>query len=104
MTPEERMARGLAADKALDQFLSPAFDFVLAEYTRKLTEIAAEQPWETDKIRKLAAGIKIAGTVREQIVALVRDGDAAHSERKRADQLANLSDTKRRWAAMAGGR
>lgn len=103
MTQEERIMRGQQAERAMEQFLAPAFDYVIAEYMRKLTDIASEQPWETDKIRKLAAATKIARTVQASIAAFVHDGEAAMSEKRAADRVANMTDEQGRWAKMAGG-
>lgn len=102
-TPEERIARGQQAERAMEQFLSPAFDYVVADYVRRLTEIASEQPWETDKIRKLAAATKIARTVQASIAAFVHDGEAALKEKRAADRMENMTDEQGRWAKMAGG-
>lgn len=96
MSEADRITRGQAAERALEQFLGPAFDVAIADYTRKVIELASSQPWETDKIRKLSSAIMIGKAVREQIEQLVRDGDAALADKKRADKIANLSDTRKR--------
>lgn len=96
MTPEERYSEAQAAQAALDRFLGPAFAVVEAEYTEKLTQLAAETPWETDRIRKLAAAIKIARAVRGQVEAIISDGKAAAADMQRAKQLSELSDHKRK--------
>lgn len=103
MTTEDRIARGARAEQAMDEFLGPAFAYVVAQYLEKLETLASEQPWETDKIRKLAAATKIAKTVQAQIVAYVMDGDAAYKEKHASDKIANMNDSKRKWALMAGG-
>lgn len=103
MTPEERIARSIRAKGAVNEFLSPAFQLVIADYMGKLTEMAAREPWEADKIRKLAAAVQIAREVEKQIMAVVNDGDVAKAEKARADNISELPERKRRWAMMAGG-
>lgn len=105
VTPDERITRGKQAEVALDQFLAPAFDHVIAAYHARLIDIAAEAVTEDDKRRivKLATAIKIARNVQEQIVAIVRDGDAALLDKRKADHIAAMPEEKRRWALMGGG-
>lgn len=102
MTPEEQIARARQAEAALDQFLAPAIDVLMASYSVRLQEIAVAEPWATDKIRKLATALKIAREVQGQIVGVVKSGDVARDQKRRADEIAGMSDERRRWA-LAGG-
>ncbi|MCW2405044.1 hypothetical protein M2336_001673 [Sphingobium sp. B1D7B] len=86
---------------ALDKFLSPAFEFVVGEYSKRLQEVAANEI-DPDKIRKLAVAIKIAREVEAQIVGIVRAGNVAKAEKGRADKIASMPEARRRWA-LAGG-
>lgn len=95
-TPAERIDRGQRATSALREFLDPAFDVVIADYMARLTQIAAEAPWDTAKIVKLAAAAKIAEQVRVQIKSLVADGEVAHADAQRARQIEGLSTERRR--------
>lgn len=104
MTPEETLARARQAEAALDQFLVPAFEVLTEAYSKRLTEIATSEPWETDKIRKLAAALKIAKEVRGQIEGLVHAGEVAKDQKRKADEIAAMPEERRRWALMAGGR
>lgn len=95
-----RMARAEQADHALKQFLGPAFDVVRAEYLEKLAEVAAK-PLTADLragMEKLALAVKVVDVVRAQIVGLVRDGDLAQAEAKRAADFDKLSAEKKHWA------
>lgn len=98
MKPEDQIAadRGHRAKSALDDFLSPAFDVVIADYTRRVMQIAAETPWETVKIAKLSAAVKIAEAVRAQIVDVVAHGEAASAEIKRARAIEALPTERRK--------
>lgn len=102
MTNEEQIARARQAEQALEQFLTPAFAVLQQAYSDRLQEIAVAAPWETDKIRKLAAALKITKEVEAQIVGIVKNGDVAKDQKKRADNIANMSDERKRWA-LAGG-
>jgi hypothetical protein len=104
MTNEEQIARAKQAQQALDQFLTPAFAVLQAAYAERLQEIAVAAPWETDKIRKLAAGLKIAKEVEAQIIAVVKNGEFAEAQKKRADRIAGLSDTKKSILRQLGER
>lgn len=95
-TPSERIDRGQRAGAALKEFLDPAFDVVIADYMARLTQIAAETPWDTAKIVKLAAAAKIAEQVRVQIKGLVADGDMALDDKRRAHKIEGLSTERRK--------
>lgn len=58
----ERMDRANAAAGALGQ-LDEAFDEVIATYMKRMTAIAASEPWEARKITNLAMAAKIAEEV-----------------------------------------
>lgn len=92
----EREDRGRRAEAALREFLAPAIEVAVADYIARMTEIAAETPWETGRIAKLAAGVKIARAVQAQIAALVADGEVAAAERKRARQIESIGTERRR--------
>ena len=92
----EREDRGRRAEAALREFLAPAIEVAVGDYIARMTEIAAETPWETARIAKLAAGVKIARAVQAQIAALVADGEVAAAERKRARQIEAIGTERRR--------
>jgi len=98
MTPEDHLAadRGNRARAALDEFLNPAFEVVIADYMRRLTQIAAETPWETAKIAKLASAAKIAEAAKAQIADVIARGDAAVAEIKRARAIEALPTERRK--------
>ncbi len=92
----EREDRGRRAEAALRDFLAPAIEAAVGDYIARMTEIAAETPWETARIAKLATAVKIARTVRAQIAALVADGEIAAAERKRVRQIETMGTERRR--------
>jgi hypothetical protein len=93
----ERIDRGQRATSALREFLDPAFDVVITDYMSRLTQIAAETPWDTGKIIKLASAAKIAEQVRVQIKSLVADGEVALDGVQRARQIEGMSTERRKW-------
>jgi hypothetical protein len=95
MTPADRATRGDRARAALREFVDEAFTVAMADYQARLIEIAAEKPWETEKIAKLATAFKIARTVKAQIEALVADGDMAQKDMSRAAQIERIRADKR---------
>jgi uncharacterized membrane protein (UPF0127 family) len=96
----ERIDRGQRAEAALKEFLDPAFDVIIADYTRRVMSIAAETPWETAKITKLSAAVKIAETARQQIRELVADGFVAGESLKQMRQMERLTTEQRKWLAV----
>jgi hypothetical protein len=61
VSPEDLRARGFRAKAALDEFLGPAMAPIKAEYLAALTELAANEPWSTAKITKLAVAQRRPG-------------------------------------------
>jgi hypothetical protein len=96
-----RAAEANRAQAALDEFLTPAFDVVIASYLQRMTEIAGKEPWEAKKITSLASAVKIAEAVRGQIRAIVSDGDVARVDMKRAQQIEDMPTEKRRLFGYA---
>lgn len=96
LNDRERMERAHNAQRALDEFLEPAFDIVAAEYLGRLEQLASTQPWEAAKITALANATRIASEVRSQIVALVLDGQDARRGMLRAEKIEKLTPAKRR--------
>ena len=96
MTEAQRIDRGRRAKMALDEFLDPAFEAVIAAYTARIEEIASTQPWEAAKITALANAVRIARSVKAQIEAHVHEGERAKSDRERTQEIEKLSPAKRR--------
>ena len=96
MTEAQRIDRGRRAKLALDEFLNPAIDALIAAYTARLEEIASTQPWEAGKITALANAQRITRQVRTQIENIVHEGERAKSDREHALEIEKLSPAKRR--------
>lgn len=93
----ERVRLAEAANRALEQFLGPAFDIVEADYAEKLIKVAAStDPRAPDVIARLANGLKSAREARAQIDALVADGKWARNDMIRAEKIAGMSAPARR--------
>lgn len=96
MTEAERIRRGQNAQRALDEFLDPAFRAVHEAYSARLKEIASTTPWEAGKITALANATRIIEETRAQIFALVADGKEAEGQTIRAEKIEKLSPARRR--------
>lgn len=97
----ERAQRGQNAQRALDEFLNPAFNAVVSLYSERLEAIAAKEPWEAGKITALANAVRIAKEVHGQIATLVFDGQAASNGLIRAEKIERLTPAKRRFLNIA---
>ena len=92
--------RGHRAKRALEEFLDPAFEAIIQAYTARIEEIAASQPWEAQKITSLANAARIARSVKDQIEAIVYEGERSKTERDRTKEIEQLSPAKRRFLDM----
>lgn len=99
MTPDP-IVIGQQAERAMEQFLAPAFDAVAAAYTSRLSEIAASEPWASDKIVKLALANRVLREVRNQIEAVIAAGDVAKADRAHADKIAAIPIERRKLMGM----
>lgn len=97
MSDEEKVARGMRAKLAMDEFLAPALNAVGAEYLTALTQMAASEPWETAKITKLAIAQRVIKSVEQHIIMAVMDGVQADSNLARAKQIAAIPEAKRKF-------
>jgi hypothetical protein len=91
-----RMADAEQAKQAMERWLSPAFDAVLADYLGRLDQLASTTPWDDKRITKVAMGVAIAKQVRRQIEAVIADGKVARNEHALASQLEAIPSEKRR--------
>jgi hypothetical protein len=98
LSDEEKVARAVRARFAMDEFLAPALKALEAEYLTALTTLAANEPWETSKITKLAVAQRVIKSVEQQIIMAVLEGEIAGQELGRAKKIAALPEAKRRWA------
>ena len=88
------------AQKVLDEFLTPAFEAVNDTYVARLAQIAASEPWDTDKIAKLAIAVRVAQEVRAQIEAVVTAGKLAAAEHLRAEKIERIPLAKRKYMGV----
>lgn len=102
LTESQRVQRGEQARRALEDYLDPAFDAVVAAYTDRIEALAASEPWAADKIVAVAQATRIAKEVHGQIAALVHDGEHARASMVRVEKIEQLSPARRRLAAIGG--
>jgi hypothetical protein len=98
--PAAQIADGEQAKVALERWLDPAFNHVISVYRERLEQIAAAEPWATDKIAKVAVAVKIAEEARNQISLVVKQGEIALANERQRRKIEELPTHKRRWAGM----
>lgn len=99
MTPDS-IVLGQQAERAMEQFLAPAFDAVAEAYTVRLSDIASTEPWASDKIVKLALANRVLREVRNQIEAVIAAGDVAKADRAHAEKIAAIPIERRKLMGM----
>jgi len=97
MTPDA-IVLGQQAERAMEQFLAPAFEECAQAYTQRLSEVAAAEPWATDKIVKLALANRVLKEVRAQIEHLIANGRLEQDAKRTADKIAAIPTERRRIA------
>lgn len=97
LSDEEKVARGMRAKMALDEFLAPALNDIGTEYLTALTQMAANEPWETAKITKLAVAQRVIKMVEQHIISTVMDGVQADANLSRAKKIAAIPEAKRKF-------
>ena len=95
LTDTQRVERARQARQALE-FLTPAFEAVVAAYTERLEALASQEPWAHGKITALANAARIAREVHGQIAALVYDGEDARASLVRVEKIERLTPARRR--------
>jgi hypothetical protein len=93
---EDRRARGFRAKAALDEFFVPACEGLRGEYLSALTKLAANEPWETAKITKLAVAQRVIDAVEQQLRAAILDGELAAKDLSRAQKIERIPEAKRK--------
>ena len=101
LSEAQRVERGEHARRALEQFLDPAFDAVIAAYSDRIEDMASKEPWSSAKITVLANAIRIAKEARAQIAALVYEGENARASMVKVERMEKLTPAKRRFLNIA---
>lgn len=65
-------------------------------------EAASVEPWETDKLKKVAHGLRVLRMLDDQIKAVTNDGKALEAAAQFAAQASQVPERKRRWADFGG--
>lgn len=96
MTLEQTIDRAYRAERAIEEFIAPAFDALHGEYTERMKQIASSTPWEANKITALANATRILEAVRNEVVLAIKEGEKAQAAKRRAEHIERLSPSKRR--------
>lgn len=62
-----------------------------------IARMSVVEPWETDKLSKLAMANKIVGELDGCIRKIVADGEIAHNAIEHTKEIEKLPYAKRRW-------
>jgi hypothetical protein len=106
VTEAERIARATRAQGALDEFLTPMFDELRAEYTDRLAEIARTElnrERRADGVAMLSVALRVVDTVAAGMAEIVRDGELAKQSKARAETISQMSDAKQRLLKIGTG-
>lgn len=101
MTDDEQATRGMRAAMAWDEFVQPAIEAIAREYMAAMTAVAAHEPWQSDKIVKLAVATRVIDKVQEQLRSAIMAGDSARAKIGRAHEIEQLPARKRKWIDFA---
>lgn len=104
MTEAERIARSHRARAALDEFLSPMFDEIEAEYTSRIVEAAnstLRRDERADKITALSNALKIARALKAGMMEILNDGELARREKLKAEKIEKMTAPQRRLLGIA---
>lgn len=63
-------------------------------YLKRMGEV---EPWETEKLAKLAVASRVAGLVRDEILAIIAHGSVQENHRAHIEKIERLPTAKRRW-------
>lgn len=74
--------------------LAEMFDVIGKTYIERMSSV---EPWETDKLSKLAMAHKITNQVRGMVHAIVTGADVAQAARDYTDKIERLPSARRRW-------
>lgn len=96
MTPEQRLARA----ERWRQFYTEegGIGDMLARISAELMQEAVKgEPWETDKLKKVALGLKITQMLNDSVKKILDDGRVAEAAKAASDKFANVPEKKRRY-------
>jgi hypothetical protein len=105
VTESERIARAHRAQAALDEFLTPMFADLRAEYTDRLAEVARTElnrERRADGVALLSVALKVVDTLEAGMTEVVRDGEIAGKSKARADEIARMTDAQQRLLKITG--
>jgi hypothetical protein len=105
MTEAERIARAHRAQSAWDEFFGPMVDEMRSEYQGRMVDIASvelSRDKRADKLTALAHALKILGNLENGMLAAIKDGDMARSEKLRKEKIEQMTAPQRRLLRIAG--
>lgn len=103
MNDEARIAARGQALRRLYEEEGGVGEILQALSTEYLNRLSAVEPWETDKLAKLAIARKVVEQVDNALKAIMADGVVADRARESARKIEAIPIRRRRWADALGG-
>src|SRR5689334_18391630 len=103
---EQSLARATRAQAAWDEFIEPMLTELADEYASRLTEVATTElnsVKRADKLTALSHALKITGTLKAAMQAIIHDGEQAQKELARADNIERMTAPQRRLLRIGSG-
>lgn len=104
MTDAQKVARGQRAEKCLEEFVTPEFDYARRHYLDRIVEIAASElnpKTREEKITTLSLAIRVLDEVESGIARVFKEGEHVRAQLIKAERLEELTDPQRRLLAIA---
>jgi len=95
MNAEQRAARGQRAELALEEFFAPAMREAREAYLAAMTRIAANEPWESSKISKLAIAQTVIDMIDQHMRTAIMDGADASRAVEHARRIEDIPERRR---------
>jgi hypothetical protein len=100
----DRIARAERAETAYREFIEPMIDELDAEYADRILEVATTELFfwrRTSKITRLSDSLRTVRMLRAGMLAIIRDGDLAKSDKAKAEKPEQMTAAARRLFNMA---
>lgn len=102
MNEHERQERGRRAANAIEEFVGPALLDARGAYLEAMTRLAAEEPWASDKITKLAIAQRVIDMIEDHLRTAVMDGTESAKTIEHARRVAQIPERKRTMLQTLG--
>ena len=102
MTDHEKAERGRRATSALEEFVGPALIDARGAYLEAMTRIAADEPWQSAKITKLAIAQRVIDMIEAHLRTAILDGATSTQTIDHARRVSEIPERRRTILASLG--